>query len=119
MSPLAVAVRRAVTLAILAAGAIVPLSAQPVPPVATPRPTSAELARSERAGFLEMFARAYYPGRSRQVMVVPREGEILTRPGLDGPFMPGSPWSYDTHIPLVFWGARWVKPGRFLEAVAQ
>ena len=33
--------------------------------------------------------------------------------------MHGSPWSYDTHIPLVFWGARWVKPGRFLEAVAQ
>src|SRR5438552_2874338 len=119
MSPLAVAVRRAVTLAILAAGAIVPLSAQPVPPVATPRPTSAELARSERAGFLEMFARAYYPGRSGQIMVVPREGEILTRPGADVPFMHGSPWSYDTHIPMVFWGSRYVRPGRLTEAATQ
>ncbi len=77
-------------------------AAQRVAPVV---PTRAERARTERTAFLEMYARAYFPGRSGQIMVVPREGEILTRPGADVPFMHGSPWSYDTRIPIVFWGA--------------
>jgi type I phosphodiesterase/nucleotide pyrophosphatase len=89
---------------------------QAVPPIA---PTSAERARTERAALLEMFARAYFPGRSGQVMVVGREGEILTRRGADVPFMHGSPWSYDTDIPLLFWGAPFVRAGRFLEPAAQ
>jgi len=41
-------------------------------------PTRAERLRTERTTFLDMFARAYFPGRSGQIMVVPREGEILT-----------------------------------------
>ena len=92
---------------------------QPVPPVATPKPTSAERLRGERAAFLEMFARAYYPGRSGQIMVVNREGDILTRPGVDVPFMHGSPWAYDTRIPLVFWGPRYVRSGRSQDPVSQ
>jgi hypothetical protein len=87
--------------------------------VAPAAPTRAERARGERTTFLEMFARAYFPGRSGQIMVVPREGEILTRPGADVPFMHGSPWSYDTRIPIVFWGSRYVRPGRLTEAATQ
>ena len=44
-----------------------------------------------------MFARAYYPGRSGQIAVVPKEGEFITRRGTD--FMHGSPWDYDVRIP--------------------
>src|SRR5262245_60714361 len=87
--------------------------AQEVPPVEVPR------ARAERAAFLEMFARAYFPGRSGQVMVVGREGEILTRHEAEYAFMHGSPWSYDTDIPLVFWGAPFVRSGRYTEPVSQ
>jgi hypothetical protein len=87
--------------------------------VAPAVPTRAQRARTERNAFLEMFARAYFPGRSGQIMVVPREGEILTRPGADVPFMHGSPWSYDTRIPIMFWGSRYVRPGRFTEAATQ
>ena len=94
-------------------------AAQPVPPVATPAPGSPARLRAERAAFLEMFARAYFPGRSGQIMIVNREGDILTRHGVDVPFMHGSPWTYDTHIPLVFWGPRFVRPGRSLEPVSQ
>ena len=66
-----------------------------------------------------MFARAYFPGRSGQIMVVPREGEIMTRPGADVPFMHGSPWSYDSRIPILFWGPRYVRTGRLTEAATQ
>jgi type I phosphodiesterase/nucleotide pyrophosphatase len=91
-------------------------AAQRVAPVV---PTRAERARTERTTFLDMFARAYFPGRSGQIMVVPREGDILTRPGADVPFMHGSPWSYDTRIPILFWGSRYVRPGRLTEAATQ
>jgi hypothetical protein len=103
--------------ALFATGPLLPTAAaQRVAPVV---PTRAERARTERTAFLEMYARAYFPGRSGQIMVVPREGEILTRPGADVPFMHGSPWSYDTRIPILFWGSRYVRPGRHTEAATQ
>jgi len=91
--------------------------AQAVPPVGAP--TAAERARTERAMFLEMFARAYFPGRSGQIMVVGREGEILTRRGAEVAFMHGSPWGYDAQIPLIFWGGPFVRAGRYTEAASQ
>ena len=107
---------RALALALVSAGLVTTAAAQAVPPVAAPRSGTGA---TERASFLEMFARAYYPGRSGQIMIVPREGEILTRPGTDVPFMHGSPWGYDTRIPMIFWGPRYVRSGRRLEAAAQ
>lgn len=109
----------ALALAVLAGPRASVAAPQAVAPVPARRPTAADRARSERAAFLEMFARAYYPGRSGQIMVVPREGEILTRPGADVPFMHGTPWSYDTRIPMIFWGARYVRPGRLPDAATQ
>src|ERR1043165_1756059 len=57
-----------------------------------------------RQEFLEMFARAYFPGRTGQLMVVPREGDFITRPDSDVTYMHGSPWAYDVSIPLMFVG---------------
>ena len=45
-----------------------------------------------RQEFLKMFARAYFPGRSGQIMLVPREGEFVTRNDPAYRFMHGSPW---------------------------
>lgn len=110
----------ALAIAVLGGPLLAATAAQPVAPVATPRRAATrDRAPRERAAFLEMFARAYYPGRSGQIMVVPREGDILTRPGADVPFMHGSPWSYDTRIPILFWGPRYVRAGRFAEAAVQ
>src|SRR5437879_190283 len=55
-----------------------------------------------RQRFLEMFARAYFPGRTGQLLIVPREGDFITRP--DVAYMHGSPWIYDVAIPLMFAG---------------
>src|ERR1700756_265881 len=55
-----------------------------------------------RQRFLEMFARAYFPGRTGQLLIVPREGDFITR--ADVPYVHGSPWTYDVAIPLMFAG---------------
>jgi hypothetical protein len=61
-------------------------------------------APAARQRFLEMFARAYFPGRTGQLMIVPREGDFITRPDPDVAYMHGSPWAYDVEIPLMFAG---------------
>src|SRR5512134_3135600 len=48
-----------------------------------------------RQRFLAMFARAYLPGRTGQLLIVPREGDFITRPDSDVAYMHGSPWAYD------------------------
>jgi predicted AlkP superfamily pyrophosphatase or phosphodiesterase len=64
-----------------------------------------------------MFAKAYYPGRSGQIALVPKEGEFITRRGTE--FMHGSPWDYDVRIPFLLWGSGHVRTGVFRAPVAQ
>jgi hypothetical protein len=66
-----------------------------------------------------MFARGYFPGRSGQVFLVPREGDIITERDPLYTFMHGSPWDYDTRIPILFYGPPFVKPGIYAEPAAQ
>ena len=77
------------------------------------RATRADAADRQR--FLEMFARAYFPGRTGQLLIVPREGDFITRPDPDYAYMHGSPWPYDVSIPLMFVGPA-VKNGSVLGA---
>ena len=67
-------------------------------------------ARPAREAFLPAFARSYYPGRSGQLMIVPREGHFVTRDQPSDAFMHGSPWGYDTRVPLLLRGSG-VRPG--------
>ena len=69
-----------------------------------------------RQRFLEMFARAYFPGRTGQLLIVPREGDFITRP--DVAYMHGSPWTYDIAIPLMFAGPA-VKKGTYSTPAVQ
>lgn len=66
-----------------------------------------------------MYARAYYPGRSGQIMLVPREGDFVTSNEPANRFMHGSPWSYDANIPLLFFGPPFVRRGTYADAAAQ
>ncbi len=66
-----------------------------------------------------MFARGYFPGRSGQVFVVPNEGDVITSRDDIYRFMHGSPWDYDTRIPILFHGAPFVKTGAFSGAAKQ
>src|SRR6476646_5885423 len=99
-------------LAILLVLLMGPASPGPRPPNAAK--TSESL---DRAHALAMFARAYYPGRSGQIALVPKEGEFITRRGTD--FMHGSPWDYDVRIPFLLWGPGRVRKGAFAAPVAQ
>ena len=66
-----------------------------------------------------MFARGYFPGRSGQVFVVPKQGWFVTSRDPLYNFMHGSPWDYDTHIPVLLYGAPFVKPGQYPGAATQ
>lgn len=73
-----------------------------------------------RERFLEMFARGYYPGRSGQLFVVPKQGHFVS--GSDDTlyfFMHGSPWDYDTRIPLIFYGAGRIRQGEISTVARQ
>jgi hypothetical protein len=71
-----------------------------------------------RRRFLAMFARAYFPGRTGQLLIVPREGDFITRPDPNVEYMHGSPWSYDVSIPLMFAGPA-VRTGVFSVPASQ
>ncbi|HZQ25135.1 MAG TPA: alkaline phosphatase family protein [Terriglobales bacterium] len=75
-----------------------------------------ETTLATRQRFLEMFARAYFPGRTGQLLIVPREGDIITR--ADVAYMHGSPWTYDVAIPLMFAGPA-VRAGKYSIAAVQ
>jgi hypothetical protein len=88
----------------------------PPPPAATP---TAAAARAQRAAWLAQFARGYFPGRSGQLFLVSREGEFLVDRNPLYAFMHGSPWSYDTHIPLLLYGPPFIRTLVWNERVSQ
>ena len=83
-----------------------------------PRAPAEDAARATRQRFLEMFARAYFPGRTGQLLVVPRKGDFITRPDPYYAQMHGTPWPYDVDIPLMFTGPA-VQAGRYSMAAVQ
>ncbi len=66
-----------------------------------------------------MFARGYFPGRSGQVFVVPKQGWFVTSKDPLYPFMHGSPWEYDVRIPILLYGSPFVKAGSYTGAARQ
>ncbi len=67
----------------------------------TPAVESRGSATSLRQQWLDMFARSYFPGRSGQVFMVPKEQWFVTSRDPLYRFMHGSPYDYDTHIPVL------------------
>lgn len=67
-----------------------------------------------------MFARGYFPGRSGQVFYVPHEGDFVVneRDELEV-FVHGSPWEYDTHVPLLLHGPGFIRQGTWGDPVVQ
>jgi Type I phosphodiesterase / nucleotide pyrophosphatase len=73
--------------------------------------TAATSPATGRQLWLDDFARGYFPGRSGQIFLVPREGDFIVDRNPLYAFMHGSPWDYDTHIPLLLYGPPFIKPG--------
>src|SRR5688572_4647666 len=88
-------------------------------PGAAPASSSVSPAAPLRDQWLAMFARGYFPGRSGQVFVVPNEGDVITSRDPLYRFMHGSPWDYDTRIPILFHGAPFIRAGRFTTPAKQ
>jgi predicted AlkP superfamily pyrophosphatase or phosphodiesterase len=107
-----------VTAALLSASCL--SSGKPAPagqPATAAKPAASQAATRQQ--WLDMFARGYFPGRSGQVFVVPRQGWFVTSRDPLYNFMHGSPWDYDTHIPVLVYGAPFVKSGQFPAAATQ
>ena len=66
-----------------------------------------------------MFARGYFPGRSGQVFVIPKDGDFVTSRDPLYRFMHGSPHEYDSRIPLLFHGSAFVRPGVYAQPATQ
>lgn len=104
---------------VLAAAVLVLATATGVDAAPTPAKAPVDKATlATRQRFLEMFARAYFPGRTGQLLLVPRRGDFITRPDPYYLQMHGTPWPYDVDIPLMFTGPA-VKAGRYSMAAAQ
>ncbi len=85
-------------------------------PVAQPAPAidaRAAATSPQRQQWLDMFARGYFPGRSGQVFVVPKQGWFVTSRDPLYMFMHGSPWDYDVRIPVLLHGAPFIRGGAF------
>ena len=100
---------RALAPAALLAGAL----AIPVPAEVAPAKPAVRRAALARGAFLPDFARSFYPGRSGQIMIVPREGHFITRDDPANAFMHGSPWGYDARVPLILYGPGHIRFGAF------
>jgi hypothetical protein len=85
----------------------------------SPGPAVVQSPPALREQWLEMFARGYFPGRSGQVFVVPKDNEFVTYRDPLYRFMHGSPHDYDTHIPLLFHGAAFVTAGVYSQPATQ
>jgi arylsulfatase A-like enzyme len=74
--------------------------------------TRAEIEGREKSAspWLSMVRKAWHPERSADLQIVLKPGWMWSS-GRTGATH-GSPYAYDTHVPLLFYGPKWVKPGR-------
>ena len=74
--------------------------------------TRRELETNSRAGapFFDAMRKAWHKDVSGDVQYVLKPGWMMT--SSSSITTHGSPHPYDTHVPILMWGPRWVKPGR-------
>jgi len=57
--------------------------------------------------------RAWHPDVSGDIVVIQKDGWFLPDKETKYASMHGSPWTYDTHVPLMFSGNSWIVPGKY------
>lgn len=100
--------RTAPPLSALVACALVAGCTGPDAPVDEEAPAAEVIARE---GVITALARSYVPGRVGDVAVVPARSAIMTWSDGNYDHMHGSPWEYDTRIPLLIHAPGRVDPG--------
>ncbi|MDB5946219.1 MAG: alkaline phosphatase family protein [Ramlibacter sp.] len=73
--------------------------------------TRAELLSGSRAGapFFEASRKSWHPDVAGEVQFTLKPNWMFTSASIA---THGSPHEYDNHVPLLFWGPAWVRPGR-------
>src|SRR5262249_28799179 len=61
----------------------------------------------------QRIARSYFRGRTGDVLLIPRPYYVASKKTSGH----GTPYSYDTNVPVLFWGS-WFVPGRFSGAAS-
>ncbi len=59
-----------------------------------------------------MVAQTRSPEISGDLLVLPRNCWYLAGPPNQVAAMHGTPWTNDAHVPLIFLGPRWIRPGK-------
>lgn len=60
---------------------------------------------------------AFHPGHSGDLVLIPKPFYLWGRSAdYPGGTAHGSPWRYDTHVPLLFWGGG-IRPGTYMDRV--
>ncbi len=65
--------------------------------------------------YVDMYKRSYFPGRSGDIVIRLHEKTLTLTPRQGTNH--GSPYGYDTHVPLLLWGAPF-KPGQYARDTA-
>jgi predicted AlkP superfamily pyrophosphatase or phosphodiesterase len=109
-----------VSVAALAVAALAAWLLRPERGVPASAPTEREMATSIGAPIMQHLVRGHVPGRSGEVMTVPRPNRYLigtwdlTTLVSDAPVTTSShpnPWDYTSHVPIVFYGPGYVASG--------
>jgi hypothetical protein len=64
-----------------------------------------------------MVARSWHRQRSGDLVVIPQPGWYFFKNPVEHCANHGSAWAYDTHVPLLWWGPRWITAGTIHEPV--
>jgi arylsulfatase A-like enzyme len=75
-----------------------------------------QLSEASRDPMIRSAALSYMPSRNGELMVVPKEYWFLSSRAVGAATTHGSPYDYDTHVPVIFFGGA-VKSGRSTAAV--
>lgn len=70
---------------------------------------------ADRGGWMKALSKSYYPGRSGDVLLVPRPFYVWESD--EGITNHGSPYAYDSEVPVIFWG-KGIKPGIYRQQIS-
>ena len=78
--------------------------------------TLAQLQSDDRSTpYLEAMRRSWHPDRAAPLQIIVKPGWLFgSRPGGSSH---GTPYAYDTHVPILAWGPRWIGEGEVTQPV--
>jgi hypothetical protein len=63
----------------------------------------------------QMVSRSWNSQVSGDLLLIQKDGSFFKEPKFNAAAMHGTPWTYDTRVPVMFLGRSWVKGGQYLE----